>query len=217
LNTNREDGSARSFRARARKTFDTASSFYGFFDFFSRGVFAEAAVLLSQAIPMGPETSVLEVFCATGLFSRIIAATGTHVTAVDISPLMVKRAKREGKGLPIDFLVGDAADLPFPDNSFDLVVAGRGLHAMPRQVRDAVVADIRRVCAGHALFMEPSLPGSILSKGVMGILERLEGGYEDYRDFIASDFKAYLSGMGFVVQDLMLRDGERIVLGAKAR
>jgi SAM-dependent methyltransferase len=212
---NREDGSARSFRARARKTFDAASSFYGFFDFFSKGVFTEAAVRLSATIPLGPETRILEVFCATGFFSRILAGTGHRVTAVDISPLMIERAKREAQGLAVDFVVGDAADLPFPDAAFDLIVAGRGLHGMPPAVRNAVVAEIGRVCAGHALFMEPKRPegpAGALGKAVMAVLERLEGGYEHYREFIALDFKAYLSGMGFAPRDLMIKDNEHILL-----
>ncbi len=49
----------------------------------------------------------------------------------------------------------------------------------------------------------------------MGVLERLEGGYDDYRDFIATDFKAYLSGLGFVPRDLISRDGQQILLAAK--
>jgi SAM-dependent methyltransferase len=214
---NREDGSARSFRARARRTFDAASAFYGIFDFFSRGVFMEAAALLPGTGALKPETPVLEVFCATGFFSRILAATGTRITAVDISPLMIQRAKREARGLPIDFLVADAADLPFSDDSFDLVVAGRGLHGMPRAVRDAVVFEIHRVCEGHALFMEPKCPKGALGRAVMGILERLEGGYEDYREFIGIDFKEYLSRHGFAPRDLLLKDNEHIILCRKDR
>jgi len=215
LNKNREDGSARSFRARARKTFDAASSFYGFFDFFSKGVFTQAAARLSEKIPLGPETTILEVFCATGYFSRILAAARLHVTSVDISYLMIRRAARKARGLPIGFAVGDAADLPFPDNSFDLVIAGRGLHGMPRSVRNMAVSDIRRVCAGYVLFMEPKRPTGVLGRAVMGILERIEGGYGDYLDFISTDFRSYLSGLGFVPQDLLVKDNEYVLLCRK--
>jgi ubiquinone/menaquinone biosynthesis C-methylase UbiE len=214
---NREAGSARSFRSRVRKTFDTASSFYGFFDFFSREDFTEAAALLKRAALIGPGTSVLEVFCATGLFSRILASAGTHVTAVDISPLMVRRARREASGLPVDFMVADAADLPFGDDSFDLVIAGRGLHGMPGPVRDDVVAEVRRICAGHVLFMEPKRPSSAFGRALMGALERLEGGYDDYLEFISTDFKDYLTRRGFAARDLMIRDGQAILLATKAR
>lgn len=212
---NREDGSARSFRVRARKTFDIASSFYGFFDFFSRETFTDAADRLSAVVPMGPDTTILEVFCATGLFSRILARRGGRVVAVDLSRLMILRAAREARGLGIGFLVGDAARLPFVDGAFDLVVAGRGLHSMPAAVRDAAVADICRVCAGYALFMEPKRQANTLGRAVMGLLERLEGGYDCYREFIAMDFKAYLSDRGFAAHDLMTKDNEQIVLCRK--
>ncbi|MBN2224572.1 MAG: class I SAM-dependent methyltransferase [Deltaproteobacteria bacterium] len=213
----REDGSARNFRTRVSRTFDKASPFYGFFDFFSRGVLTEVAVRLSRIVPMGPQTVILEVFCATGLFSRILARTGARTVAVDISPGMIRRAVREAGFLHIDFFVGDAADLPFSDDSFDLVVAGRGLHGMPRQVRDRVVTEIRRVSAGHVLFMEPRRPASILGRAVMGVLERLEGGYENYLEFISTDFKIYLSAMGFVPRDLLLKDNEHVILCRKGR
>jgi ubiquinone/menaquinone biosynthesis C-methylase UbiE len=217
LSTNREDGSARSFRARARRTFDAASSFYGFFDFFSKGVFTEAAARLSKEISIGPRTMVLEVFCATGLFSRILAGTGARITAVDISPLMIRRAESEARGLGVGFLTGDAADLPFGDGAFDLVVAGRGLHGMPPAVRDAAVDEINRVCGGYALFMEPKRPAGVLARAVMEIFERLEGGYEHYREFITLDFKTYLSGRGFTARDLMLQDNEHVILCRRVR
>jgi ubiquinone/menaquinone biosynthesis C-methylase UbiE len=214
---NREDGSARNFRARVSRTFDNASPFYGFFDFFSRGVLTEAAVRLSRIVPMGPQTVILEVFCATGLFSRILARTGARMVAVDISPGMIRRAAREAGRLPIGFLVGDGADLPFSDNTFNLVVAGRGLHGMPRSVRDSVVTEIHRVSAEYVLFMEPKRPKNVLGRAVMGVLERLEGGYEDYLEFISTDFKIYLSAMGLAPRDLLLKDNEHVILCRKGR
>ncbi len=51
----------------------------------------------------------------------------------------------------------------------------------------------------------------------MAILERLEGGYEHYREFIALDFSAYLNGRGFSARDLMVTHGEHIILCRKER
>ena len=51
----------------------------------------------------------------------------------------------------------------------------------------------------------------------MAILERLEGGYEHYREFIALDFSTYLNGRGFSARDLMVTDGEHIILCRRQR
>lgn len=209
------DDPARAFRARATRTFNSASSFYGLFDHFSREILTRTADELSRAVPMGTGTLILEVFCATGLFSRILAGMGARVFGADLSPEMVRHAEREGEGFGVDFLVADAADLPFPDDSFDLLVAARGLHAMPESVRDGVVREIYRVSRGHALFIEPKRPISLSARAVMGILERLEGGYEDYRKFVEMDFVRYLTGHGFSCRTLVPYEGEHIILCGK--
>ncbi|MDY7082709.1 MAG: methyltransferase domain-containing protein [Halobacteria archaeon] len=76
--------------------------------------------------------SVLEIACGTGRFTIELMKKGAHVTGVDISQPMirqgVKKAKREGIDGEVDFIRGDAKRLPFPDNSFDLVVAMRFFH-----------------------------------------------------------------------------------------
>jgi ubiquinone/menaquinone biosynthesis C-methylase UbiE len=211
----RPDDEARLFRRRAAGTFDTAASFYGVFDLFSRNVMGRVAEEISLIVPLGDGTRILEVFCATGLFSRILARTGAEVSSVDISRRMIDRARRADGGLGTGYLVADAADLPFRDSSFDLVVAARGLHGMPRSVRDRVVREIGRVSGAWALFMEPARPRTMFEWAAMEILERLEGGYEDYRRFIALDLARYLSARGFSARRLMPDRNEQIVLCKK--
>jgi ubiquinone/menaquinone biosynthesis C-methylase UbiE len=62
-----------------------------------------------------------------GLRSRFVEVVGA-----DISPAMVAiasgRARAEGIADRIRFRVGDAAALPFPDGSFDLVLSTLSLH-----------------------------------------------------------------------------------------
>lgn len=76
---------------------------------------------------------VLEVGCGPGHLSTRLARRGLAVTGVDLDPAMVERAKEnagrgsDASGAP-SFLVGDAASLPFPESSFDLVVSTFSLH-----------------------------------------------------------------------------------------
>ncbi|WP_448380793.1 methyltransferase domain-containing protein [Gloeomargarita sp.] len=70
-----------------------------------------------------PGTTVLDVGCGIGGSSRILARDyGFHVTGITISPRQVERARAlTPPGLPVQFQVGDALALPFPDGSFDVV------------------------------------------------------------------------------------------------
>lgn len=54
----------------------------------------------------------------------------------------------------IDFQQGDASRLPFPDNSFDVVITRLALEQMDK-IRDAVLSEITRVARHHVVMGEP--------------------------------------------------------------
>ncbi|MBN2025339.1 MAG: class I SAM-dependent methyltransferase [Actinobacteria bacterium] len=68
----------------------------------------------------------LDIGCQYGVFSFYLAQRGAMVTGMDISKNWVNRCVRDAARLYPDkgceFLVGDAQDLPFEDESFDVVV-----------------------------------------------------------------------------------------------
>jgi SAM-dependent methyltransferase len=63
---------------------------------------------------------VLEVGCGTGRFSSRIIALGGELTVLDIGPSLVKGVSQR---LCCRGVVGDACELPFPDESFDMVIS----------------------------------------------------------------------------------------------
>lgn len=71
------------------------------------------------------DKKILDAGCGEGYFSRILAKSGAHVTAVDYSKKMIEIArKRTSPNLSIDYRHGNCEDLNFLENeSFDLIVS----------------------------------------------------------------------------------------------
>jgi ubiquinone/menaquinone biosynthesis C-methylase UbiE len=94
---------------------------------------------------------VLDVGCGTGNQSLPAARTGARVTGVDIAPHLLAQAReRAGKeNLGIEFIEGDAEELPFGDGEFDVVFSMFGAMFAPRP--DKVVTELVRVCRRQGL------------------------------------------------------------------
>jgi demethylmenaquinone methyltransferase / 2-methoxy-6-polyprenyl-1,4-benzoquinol methylase len=76
----------------------------------------------------------LDLCCGTGDLAFALARRGAETTGLDFSPEMpdVARTRSRNKNPPAasrqpQFLQGDAQEIPFPDNSFDMVTVGYGL------------------------------------------------------------------------------------------
>ncbi len=74
------------------------------------------------------KSHVLEVGCGTGFMAcRIAKEKNCRIVGIDISERMIGMAKERAKSLGIEdkvtFRMADAKDLPFEDNSFDVVFA----------------------------------------------------------------------------------------------
>jgi len=66
---------------------------------------------------------VLDAGCAGGYFSTKLYDNGAEVFGIDISKRMLDYAKRANKDKNINFIRADVNHLPFPDRSFDIVLA----------------------------------------------------------------------------------------------
>jgi SAM-dependent methyltransferase len=78
---------------------------------------------------------VLEIGCGRGAFSRLLIEKypSIRLTAIDISEVAISEAKSPAS--TIQFAVGNAESLEFPDQSFDFIFSCETLEHLPHPVR----------------------------------------------------------------------------------
>lgn len=103
--------------------------------------------LLSHVVPYESlkGKKVLDIAIGTGWSTEQFIRTGAEVTAIDLTPAAVEltRKRLELYGLRANVLVADAQRLPFPDASFDYVLAFGCLMHMPDTQK--AIREIHRV------------------------------------------------------------------------
>jgi SAM-dependent methyltransferase len=99
---------------------------------FVPAIFGEWAPHLVKAAGVVPGHAVLDVACGTGVVARTAAdrlGGRGKVVGVDLNPAMLAVARRLRPD--IEWRQADAADLPFPDDSFDVVLCQSALMFFP--------------------------------------------------------------------------------------
>ena len=91
---------------------------------------------------------VLDVACGTGIVTRVAVERFENIAsivALDLNPgmLEVARENMPTTGIPIEWRQGDMCALPYPDDSFDVVLCSQGLQFVPDKL--AALREMRRV------------------------------------------------------------------------
>lgn len=143
--------------------------------------------------PPKPGTKVLEVGCGTGSNLMLYHRAGCSIYGIDRSPSMLEIARAK-LGEDVDLQLGDASNMRYQDNFFDVVMAMFALHEMPSEVRPLVMKEMIRVTKreGRVLIIDFH-PGPIrfpmgwIYKAVILFIERVAGGehFSNYCDFLS--------------------------------
>ena len=127
---------------------------------------------------------VLDVGCGTGDDARALAERvggSGWVVGLDNSETMIEEARKrvEGLGLPVDYRVGDARRLDFPDASFDGCRVDRVLHHLDDP--SSAVKELARVARPGARIVmhEPDMEASLVDSPHRAITRRLMNYYCD--------------------------------------
>ena len=101
---------------------------------------------LVAACGIGPGMRVLDVAAGTGNAAVEAAKTGADVVASDLTPELFDAGRRraEAAGVELEWVQADAENLPWEDESFDVVMSSIGVMFAPHH--QAAADELVRVC-----------------------------------------------------------------------
>ncbi|MEP6783918.1 MAG: class I SAM-dependent methyltransferase, partial [Acidobacteriota bacterium] len=135
-----------------------------------------AADLVTRVAARAPKR-VLEIAAGTGVVTRLMAAglpPSVEIVATDLNPAMLEQATAITMPHGVDFQIADAMELPFPDQSFDLIVCQFGVMFFPD--KGAAMGEMRRVLR----------PGGTL---IFNVWDRIQD--NEYADAIEAGLAAF--------------------------
>ena len=103
----------------------------------------EMSYLLSSYAP----GRALDIAAGTGHASFLLASIGFDLTSIDLTKEMLRCAQYQLRkdGLRSNFMLGDAFELPFRDDVFDVVVSTRFLHLWSEHNQKILLCEMVRV------------------------------------------------------------------------
>lgn len=104
-----------------------------------------AAACLVKHAAIAAAMKVLDVACGTGVVAITAARLGATVTALDLTPQLLDRAKENARlaQVQVEWHEGDVEHLPFADGQFDAVLSQFGHMFAPRP--EVAIAEMLRV------------------------------------------------------------------------
>lgn len=161
--------------------FNSISKIYGRFFNFQLGYFNKILDRAKPHFDISQYESILDVGCGTGALAKVLYDNGLKVTGVDTAKGMIEQASKRLEGKDIKLFQTTAGEsLPFPDNSFDIVISSYVAHGLKLDNRMELYEEMKRVAKEYVILHDYNEKRALHTN----IVEFFEGG--DYFNFIKS-------------------------------
>ena len=181
----------------------------GVYDIFVNIINAKAHRSLRKIVGacISPGDEVLECACGTGLLTSEIAGRCGTITATDFSEKMLEKARKNCSTYGnITFEYADITSLPYPDRSFDKVVAGNVIHLLDNPC--AALREMDRVCRPGGKLIIPTYMNKD-KKGNSSAFASAVGkaGADFKRQFTAGSYRSFFEDAGYRDVTVTLAEG----------
>ena len=178
------------FRSRRRTCYDLFSHCYdAFIRLHARRDEADTRHFLVESAARKDKSPhrILDICCGTG---SVVIAFGKRypdafLVGCDFSHGMLRKAQKKSTAGRAVYLEGDAAQLPFPDASFDVITCSHALYELRGEAREKALQEMSRVMHpdGLVLLMEHEVPSRPLIK-LLFYMRLFAMGSADAREFV---------------------------------
>ena len=134
----------------------------------------EALALLVGFSGVTGDDTVLDVACGPGLVVAAFAKACRRAEGIDLTPAMIEKAREHAASLAltnVDWHVGDVTGLPFPDNSFSVVVSRFAFHHFVDPL--AVLREMKRVATRRVVLCDVAASDVPARAAAFNRMERL--------------------------------------------
>lgn len=177
-------------RTGRRRYYNIFSHFYdAFIRMHARQDEDDTRDFLVAAAHLGEKTMprILDICCGTGSVILTFKERYPESVAVryDFSPGMLRKAQEKNANGGVVFIEGDAADLPFDENSFEVVTCSHALYELKGETRQKALREMKRVVRpdGYVLLMEHEIPRNPVVK-LLFYIRMLSMGSDDACEFV---------------------------------
>ena len=165
-----------------RNYYDTIADIYDQTRWLTESVAEEVADFIVELVKASPETSFLEPGVGTGLNVLPLVRRGYSVTGIDVSQAMLDQFRQKFHEVPqnLTLINADASRLPFPDQSFDVVLTVHMIHTVSNW--KTFLGEIDRVLKTEGFYLNAQWITPPARMEFERYFQKILSNYEDLRE-----------------------------------